>query len=352
MRRQRPFFQHHALQPALVVFEKFRRAQIAGDQDRVLAQTLCRCRAKLARHNPQQPVRQVFQIVHPVRQQWIVDLAHAHARALLYALDGGFCGQAAIDRLIDAAAPALVISEHLVGLEHFLMLRPRAEFDIAGHAVDLVAHLGESAVDPLPLHLDIIGNHLIDGHARLVIDGNAAGEPFDERQPLDRLRPGRSVIQIRHGFPVDEFGIGDQFRQNHCRRLQRLDLDLFIPARIDMLDVDRANGTLAVDDRHTGEGVEFLLPRFRPVLEVRMRRRLCQVERFVIGDQRAGQPFAHSHPGYMDSFLVQAFAWRTAQASLPAGGRWSRLRYRAPRRRSSTTRSSFPCACMREAITS
>jgi hypothetical protein len=44
-------------------------------------------RAELARNDPQQPVGEVLEIVHPVRQQRIVDLAHALAGVLLHALD-------------------------------------------------------------------------------------------------------------------------------------------------------------------------------------------------------------------------------------------------------------------------
>jgi hypothetical protein len=112
MRGQRAFFQHHTLQAALVIFEQFGRAKVARNQDGILTQAHAGRRAQLARHDAQQAVGEILQIVHPVGQQRVVDLAHAHTGALLHALDRGLCGQAGIDRLVDAAAPAFVIGEH------------------------------------------------------------------------------------------------------------------------------------------------------------------------------------------------------------------------------------------------
>ena len=48
VRGQRPFLQHHALQPAPVVFEQFGGPEVARDQDRVLAQAHLRGGAQSA----------------------------------------------------------------------------------------------------------------------------------------------------------------------------------------------------------------------------------------------------------------------------------------------------------------
>ena len=120
-----PSSEHHALQPPLVVFEQLGGPEVARDQDRVLLQPELRRGAQLARDDAQQAVGQVLQVVHAVGEQRIVDLAHAQAGALLDALDRRFGGQAAVDRLVDPAAPALVIGEHLVGREHLVVLARR-----------------------------------------------------------------------------------------------------------------------------------------------------------------------------------------------------------------------------------
>ena len=65
---QRALLEDDPLQAPLVIFQQFGRAQIAGDQNGILAQAHGGRRAQLARDHAQQPVRQIFQIVHPVGQ--------------------------------------------------------------------------------------------------------------------------------------------------------------------------------------------------------------------------------------------------------------------------------------------
>ena len=48
------------------------------------------------------------------------------------------------------------------------MLAADAELGLAGHRVDLLAHLVEGEVDPLALGLGVLGDDLLDGDARLV----------------------------------------------------------------------------------------------------------------------------------------------------------------------------------------
>jgi hypothetical protein len=101
----------------------------AGPRLRAIRMVSCRRpslrgRAQLPRNDAQQAVRQILQIVHPVRSR-DRQSAHPHPGALLHALDRGFGGQAAVDRLVDAARPAFVIGEHLVGREDLVMLARR-----------------------------------------------------------------------------------------------------------------------------------------------------------------------------------------------------------------------------------
>ncbi len=306
MRGEGAFLQHHALETALVVFEQLGGAEILGDQDRVVAQALARRGAELTRNDPQQAIGQILQVVHAVGQQRIVDLAHAHPGALLHALDGRFRGQAGIDRLVDPPAPAFVIGEHLVGLENLLMLAADAELGLAGHVVDLLAHLVEGEIDPLALGLGILGHGLLDGDARLVEHRLAEREALDQLQPVQDFLPGVVARRAAGRLVVDQPRVVDQFGQHHRDRLQRLDLDVLVAPRIDMLNGQHPDGAFAPDDRHAGEGVELLLAGFRAVLEFGMGRRLGEVERFDIGGDGAGQPFADPQPGDVNRGLFEA----------------------------------------------
>ena len=73
VRGQAAFFQHHAFQVALVIFEQFGGPKIAGDQDGIAGDAdLCR-RAQLARQDAQQPVGQIIEIGEPFLEIRIVD---------------------------------------------------------------------------------------------------------------------------------------------------------------------------------------------------------------------------------------------------------------------------------------
>ncbi len=73
-----------------------------------------------------------------------------------------------------------------------------------------------------------------------------------------------------------------------------------------MLDAQNAHGPFAIDNRNTGERVEFLLARFGPILEIRMRFGLGEVERRDVLRDGARQPFTDSHAGDMDSLFIEA----------------------------------------------
>ncbi len=243
--------------------------------------------------------------MHPVRQQRVVDFAHPHPRALLHPLDRGFGGQTAVDRFVDPAAPPFVVSEHLVGFQNFDMFARRAEFGLRGHVFDLIAHPVERAVNPLPLRLDIVGHDLIDGDARLMIDCLARAQPFHQRQAVHRAGTGHRFGQAERFLLVHHFIVGDQFGHHHRGGLQGLDLHLFVTTRIDMLDAQHPHRAFAIDDRHPGEGMKLLLPGFRAVLEVGMRLRLRQIERFVLRGDRARQTFADGHARYVHGRRIQ-----------------------------------------------
>ena len=254
---QRPFLQHHALQPPPVIFEQLGRPEVAGDEDRVLGKPGLRGGAHPARHDPHQAVRQVLQVVHPLFQKRIVDVLHPGAGALLDPLDRRLGGQAAVDRLVDPPRPALVIGEHLVGLEDLIVLAGRAELGLAGHIVDLLAHPAEGGIDPGALGLGVLGDGMLDHDPRLVEDGDALGHAGDELQPDQPLHPRIAPPGPR---PVDQPRAGDQLGQHHRDGLQRLDLDIVVAARLGMLDGEHADRLLAADDGDAREAVELSSP--------------------------------------------------------------------------------------------
>lgn len=129
--------------------------------------------------------------------------------------------------------------------------------------------------------------------------------PFTRPQPGQPLRTAELWRQAGNVFLIDQFGIGNQFRQHHGHGLQRLDFDFFVAARIDVLDAQHPDRAFAPHDRHPGEGVELVLTRFVAIGKVRVGRCLGQVEHFDIAGDRADQPFADCHAGDVDRFLRQ-----------------------------------------------
>ena len=143
-------------------------------------------------------------------EQRIVDLAHALLHALADALDRRLGGEAAVDRLVDPPRPALVIGEHLVGLEHLLMLADRAELGRAHHRVDLLAHLARR-----PNRRG--GARPRYRRRRYARSGCAAGDRRRGPWPCRRRASGRRAAGCRRRGPprrqrgaVGEAGIGDQ----------------------------------------------------------------------------------------------------------------------------------------------
>ena len=290
------------LQPAPVIFEQFGRPQVARDQHRILGQPGLGGGAHPPDDDPHQPVGQILEVVHPLLEQRIVDFLHPAAGALLDPLDRGLGGEAAVDRLVDPPRPAFVIGEHLVGLEDLIVLAGGAELGLAGHVVDLLAHPAEGGIDPRPLGLGILGDGMLDHHPRLVEHGDALGHAGDQLQPGNALRPGRP---LGGAAAVGQAGAGDQFAQHHRHRLQRLDLDFLVAARIGMLDREHPDRIFAVDDRHAGETVEALLAGFGAIGEGRVAAGLGQVEDPPLGRDRPDQPLAGRQAGDVHRFLVQ-----------------------------------------------
>ena len=322
---ERAFLQDHALQPAAIIFEQLGRPEIARNQDRILPQPQLGSGAHLAGHDPQQPIGQILQIMHAVGKQRIIDLPHPLARALLHPLDRGLRSEPAVDRLVDAARPALVIGEHLVGLEHLLVLAAHPELRLAGHAVNLLAHLVEGGVHAVTLGLDILRDGVLDVDAGLVEHRAAHRHAVDQLLPGQPDAGGQLLRAIARGARIDQPGVGDQLAQHHRHRLQRLNLDIRVAAGLHMLHREHPDRALPPDDRHAGEAVEPLLPRLRLVGEIRVTSRLIEVQHLVVLRDRADQPLAERKLGHVHRVrsetagceqLQHAFAKKVDRADL------------------------------------
>ena len=104
---------------------------------------------------------------------------------------------------------------------------------------------------------------------------------------------------------VDQAGIGDQFRKHHRGRLQCLDLDFGIFARLGVLDREHAHRPFGTDDRHTGKAVKAFFSRLGHISECRMRGSFIEVQRFDIVGNRSNKSFAKAQFGDVHSVLIQ-----------------------------------------------
>ena len=132
----------------------------------------------------------------------------------------------------------------------------------------------------------------------------ALGHSGDQLEPGQPQRAGAAHPAAPRA--VDQPRAGDHLRQDHRDGLQRLDLDLLVAARLGMLDGEHPDRAFEADDRHAGEAVEALLPRFGPVGEGGMLGSLGEVEDAALGGDRADQALAHPQPRHVHRFLAQA----------------------------------------------
>ena len=305
VRGQRAFFEDDALEEPAVVFEQFGGAEVARQDDGIADQPRPRGTAELARDDADQAIAEVVEVGQPLAQIGVGDRPHARAGPLLDALDRRFGGQARIDRLVDPPRPALVVGKHLVRLEHLGRIAA-GELGLAHHAVDLLAHPDEGTIDARAFGLGVVGDRVFDDDARLVEHRGAARQPVDQLEAGQADGAARRTPRLGGGDVVDQPGAGDQFGQHHRHRLQHLDLDLGIVARLGVLDAEHPDGDLAADDRHAGERVEDLLAGLGLEREVGVRPRLGEVQGLARRRNHAGQPFAEREAGDMDRRLRKA----------------------------------------------
>ena len=126
MARGSGFFQHQRHQLVAAIIQEFGGAHAARDQHRILRQGPVG--DILARQVSQQPPRQIVKIVRALTQDGIAHALHPQTRFVLHAFHGGFGGQSGAYRIAHALAPALVIGEQAIGLDHLAPLARQVEF--------------------------------------------------------------------------------------------------------------------------------------------------------------------------------------------------------------------------------
>ena len=184
------------------------------------------------------------------------------------------------------------------------MLARSSELGLLGHIVDLLAHLSERGVNALAFRLDVLGDRVLDDHARLVEDRFALGHSGDELEAGQAQRPG--APEPASTGAVDQPRGADHFGQHHRHGLERLDLHVLVAARIGVLDREDSDRGLEPDDWNARKAVEPLLACFRTVGEGRVLRCLGEVEDSALACDRADEAFAHPQPGYVNRLLAQA----------------------------------------------
>ena len=114
----------HQLLAAII--QQFGRAHVARHQHGIARQAAVG--RFLAGQMAQQPPRQIVEIMRPLAQDGIAQALHPQAGFVLHAFHRRFRGQAGAHRIAHALAPALVIGEQAISLDHFAPLARQVEF--------------------------------------------------------------------------------------------------------------------------------------------------------------------------------------------------------------------------------
>ncbi len=224
---------------------------------------------------------------------------------MLHALDRGFRCQAGGDRLLHPPDPALIVGEHPIGFEHIAMLAGPRHIVIGQHGVDGFAELDERIVEARLLRLDVFGEKLGDGHARLVQDDMAERDALRHCDALDGLAlraPGlwrgdvEALQDIRH-----------HLRSDHGDGLQDLDLLLRIGSRDRVLHGEHADGASAADHGHPEEGLIDLFAGFRAIGIGGVIFGVRQVHVLAAARHEADETLAGLHMRGVNRFLAKAF---------------------------------------------
>ena len=253
-----------------------------------------------------QAVGEIVEIVQPLAQIGIGGAHHARAGVGLHALNAGLRGEARHHRLAQPVRPALVVREHAVGFQHVTVLAAVGNLAALQHQVEIVAQHADGFVEPLELLVDVVGDDVLHGDARLVEHHMAERDALRERgagqmQP----RPHRG-LRARFGEGGQLAG-RDHLGEHHGGGLQRLFLFLGVGAPRPVLHHQHAERVAGAQHRHAEERVVDLFAGFRPIREGRMILRFGEVDRVGFAGDQANQAFVLAQHGLVHRFALEAF---------------------------------------------
>ncbi len=256
---------------------------------------------------PEQPPRQIVEIVGALAQDRIAQALDTQAGFVLHALHPRFRGQTGAHRITHALAPALVIGEQPIGLDDLPPFACQVELAGGQHLVDGFAQATDGRFQPSQFVHRIVGDHALDLDARLVQHDTSYRHAFRQAFTDEFARPVDAQFRLVEFGDVEEAALRHHFRQHHGDGLQSLDLLLGIDALGLVLHGENAEHLSAAHDGHAQEGFVRVFTGFRTVGEMRVAGRVRQVDRFRGFADQTDQAFALFQAGVVDGGAVEAF---------------------------------------------
>ena len=295
-----------AAQFGAVIVEEFGRPHIAGHHDGVLRKIAARGRRDLAGQYAQQPVGQIVEIMHAFAQIRIGRAHHARTVVALHALDRGLGGETRLHRFAQAVHPAAVMREHPEGLKH-LRIFAAACIGTVDQFIDMGAQLLDRAIEPELLLGDILGDEILDHHARLMQHDVAQRYAIGERFAFHMMAAHMGDIGGDVTRHIGEATRCDDLGQDHRRRLQRLFLFIAVMAPRAVLHDEHTDDDAVAQDRHAEEGMVGFFAGLRQVFEGRMGLRVGEIEELSLCRDGADEAFADLQFRQVDGFALQTF---------------------------------------------
>ena len=220
------------------------------------------------------------------------------------------CPLAIADHFAHFTGDGRVVEHVQVGVEQRELFRRQRLRELLADVEDVFAHRRDRAVE----------HHQLDGD----VVGFAIGHAFEDRGPMNDHRgaetdAGRTgyadeagILQLRRTFAEVREVTGRLRMRHHTGELRRQrDEKRFFAfvetAPVALLHHQHAEHAPLLDDRHAEERVERLFADLGQIVEVRMTRRVFEVERFGAGADQRDQSLAAFQIEVSDSVLVQPF---------------------------------------------